>query len=149
MQTVLVGCAETTWVTTIAGRRRLLPGIRSPHPWESGEAQRQAINTVCQGSAADVVKGTMLCLDAALVDAGLAGAVRLVLQVHDELLFEVDSAVLPAAARVVRETMEAAAGTWRLSVPLPVKLSAGPSWGELETYTSCEMPEMVGQQQCS
>jgi DNA polymerase theta len=89
---------------------------------------------VCQGSAADVVKGTMLCLDAALADAGLGGAVRLVLQVHDELLFEVDSAVLPAAARVVRETMEAAAGTWRLSVPLPVKLSAGPSWGELETY---------------
>lgn len=54
------------------------------------------------------------------------------LQIHDELLFEVSESCLPAAALLVRNVMESAAEVWGLSVPLPVKLSVGPSWGELQ-----------------
>jgi DNA polymerase I-like protein with 3'-5' exonuclease and polymerase domains len=55
--------------------------------------------------------------------------------VHDELVFEVEEAALPAAAALIRRVMEGAAGAWRLSVSLPVKLRVGPSWGQLEVYT--------------
>lgn len=55
-------------------------------------------------------------------------------QVHDELLFEVCEASLPQAAALVRDVMEGAAGVWGVRVPLPVKLSVGPSWGQLQEY---------------
>jgi hypothetical protein len=56
------------------------------------------------------------------------------LQVHDELLFEVSEAQLPQVAALVRDVMEGAAGIWGVRVPLPVKLSVGPSWGQLQAY---------------
>ncbi|WIA12996.1 hypothetical protein OEZ85_006607 [Tetradesmus obliquus] len=134
---IIGGCRDTTWVTTIAGRRRHLPHIRATgknNNAERSQAERQAVNSVCQGSAADIVKGAMLQLEQQLQQRGWAGSARLLLQVHDELLFEVSEAQLPQVAALVRAVMEGAAGVWGVRVPLPVKLSVGPSWGQLQAY---------------
>lgn len=134
---IIGGCRDTTWVTTIAGRRRHLPHIRATgknNNAERSQAERQAVNSVCQGSAADIVKGAMLQLEQQLQQRGWAGSARLLLQVHDELLFEVSEVQLPQVAALVRAVMEGAAGVWGVRVPLPVKLSVGPSWGQLQAY---------------
>eukprot|EP00878_Enallax_costatus_P017338 GHUV01018210.1.p1 GENE.GHUV01018210.1~~GHUV01018210.1.p1 ORF type:complete len:407 (+),score=127.89 GHUV01018210.1:1266-2486(+) len=128
---VIDSCHANAWVTTISGRRRYLPLIRGKGE-QIAQAERQAVNTVCQGSAADIVKGVMIELVQQLGDLGLSKYCRLLLQVHDELLFEVSERHLAAAAACVRRVMEAASQTWGLKVRLPVKLSVGPSWGQLE-----------------
>ena len=111
-------------VTTIAGRRRLLPEIRSRNAQLQSQAKRQAINTVVQGSAADIIKMAMIAVDAdpALKDLGA----RLILQIHDELVAEAPS----GAARQAGERLAALmSGIVALDVPLAVDLGVGPDWG--------------------
>jgi DNA polymerase I-like protein with 3'-5' exonuclease and polymerase domains len=121
-------------VRTLAGRTRRLAHILATGRG-SGEAQaqarRQAVNTVCQGSAADLAKAAMAGCCAALAGrAGLPpGAARLVLQIHDEFLFEVRRERVREVAGAVRAAMEGAWGG--LEVPLRVRLAAGPNWGEM------------------
>ncbi|KAF5826223.1 DNA polymerase I, partial [Dunaliella salina] len=91
-------------------------------------AVRQAINSVVQGSAADLIKRGMVALNARLQQEQLDGVARLVLQVHDELLFEVQAG---HEARVAAHVQEVMSSAWDLRVPFPVKISMGPSWGEL------------------
>ncbi|KAK9824289.1 hypothetical protein WJX72_009203 [[Myrmecia] bisecta] len=127
-------CRKTTFIQTLAGRRRYLPGIGEQGPGASAEraaAERKAINSFCQGSAADMIKLAMINVHAELASSFPADACRLILQIHDELLFEVRAGVLPEAARLVRRCME---GVVSFRVPLPVKLHSGPSWGELEPF---------------
>lgn len=120
---------EQGYVTTLAGRRRYLPDIRSRNGQTSALARRQAVNTVIQGSAADIIKLAMLAVHA---DTELATArARLVLQVHDELLLEAPEAGAHAVGqRVARLMADVAPGGRPLDVPLAVDWGTGRSWGE-------------------
>ncbi len=111
------------YVLTPFGRRCWVPGIKEKLPHKRAYAERQAINAPLQGGAADIIKRAMVKLPSALRQAGLSS--RLLLQVHDELLFEAPEAQADATAAVAKEVMEAAA---RLSVPLVVETGAGQSW---------------------
>ncbi|MCS6855137.1 MAG: DNA polymerase I [Elioraea sp.] len=111
------------FVTTPFGRRCWIPGIAEKNAGRRGFAERQAINAPLQGGAADVIKRAMVRLPRAIADAGLSA--RLLLQVHDELLFEVPEAEAERAAAVVKRVMEGAA---QLRVPLMVETGVGPNW---------------------
>jgi DNA polymerase I len=113
------------YVLTPFGRRCWIPGIADKNPARRGYAERQAINAPLQGGAADIIKRAMVRLPAALREAGLSA--RMLLQVHDELLFEASEAEAEATARVARATMQDAAS---LSVPLVVETGIGRNWAE-------------------
>jgi DNA polymerase-1 len=115
------------YVETLNGRRRQIPDLQSSNGMRRLGAERMAINMPVQGTAADIMKIAMLRLHDRLRDNDVQA--QLLLQVHDELVLEVDRPDLEKAARIVRETMEGAAD---LSVPLVVDLSAGDNWEELE-----------------
>ena len=113
------------YVLTPFGRRCWVPGIADRSPQRRAYAERQAINAPVQGGAADVIKRAMVRLPGALEDAGLRA--RLLLQVHDELLFEASEAEAEATAAVAREVMEGAA---TISVPLVVETGFGHTWSD-------------------
>ncbi|MDR0561129.1 MAG: DNA polymerase I [Spirochaetaceae bacterium] len=112
------------YASTIFGRRRYIPSINSQNKTEKSAAERVAVNTPIQGSAADIVKTAMLNLDKALIAE--QSPARLLLQVHDELILEVPEAAAQAAADLVRREMEHAVS---LKVPLRVSVETGPRWG--------------------
>jgi DNA polymerase I len=115
---------EHGFVTTLFGRRCFVPEIASKVPARRSYAERQAINAPIQGSAADIMKRAMRRVDRAL--KAEAPEVRMLLQVHDELVFEApENAVEPAKA-LVKSVMEGAAA---LDVPLVVDVGAGANWG--------------------
>jgi DNA polymerase-1 len=114
------------WVTTLMGRRRQIPQINSSNRLVRQEAERSAVNTPLQGTAADIIKKAMLEVEAALKQASLAGS--MLLQLHDELLLEVPQAEVRATAKMVRQAME---GVVNLKIPLIVDLSAGYNWGDM------------------
>ncbi|MCL1928509.1 MAG: DNA polymerase I [Treponema sp.] len=114
---------ETGFASTILGRRRFIPAINSHNKTEKAAAERVAVNTPIQGSAADIVKTAMLKLDKKLANS----PVRLLLQVHDELIFECPRAEAKAAAEIIRHEMENAV---LLTIPLRVSVETGKSWGE-------------------
>lgn len=107
-------------VTTLLGRRRLLPDIGSPNRAQRLAAERIAMNTPIQGSAADILKLSMLALE----DPVTPGA-RMILTVHDELVFEVPDAEVEVAERAIRAKME---GVMKLEVPLLVDVGHGKNW---------------------
>jgi DNA polymerase-1 len=113
------------YVTTPFGRRCTIPGIADRNMTSRAAAERQAINAPLQGGAADIIKRAMVNLPAALAAAGLRS--RLLLSVHDELLFEAPEPEAAALAGVAKRVMEAAAV---LSVPLTVETGIGRSWAE-------------------
>ncbi|MBN1647083.1 MAG: DNA polymerase I [Spirochaetales bacterium] len=123
---VIRGAEKTGSVRTMAGRERVIPGINSRNATEKGAAERIAINTPIQGSAADIVKRAMIMLDKAISKSGLA--LIMLLQIHDELIFEVDDRDLDKAMKLIEKTMKEAA---ILSVPLNVSIEAGKSWGDV------------------
>ncbi|MGG6429081.1 DNA polymerase I [Acetobacter ghanensis] len=114
------------YVMTPFGRRCYVPGIHEKSAVRRQYAERQAINAPLQGGAADIIKRAMVRLPSALDKAEL-GSTRMLLQVHDELLFEVDDAQAEAVAKTVKDIMEAAA---QLSVPLVVETGIGQNWAE-------------------
>uniref|UniRef100_A0A8C6DFG0 DNA-directed DNA polymerase n=1 Tax=Moschus moschiferus TaxID=68415 RepID=A0A8C6DFG0_MOSMO len=122
------------YVESIMGRRRPLPRIRAHDPQLRAQAERQAVNFVVQGSAADLCKMAMIRVFTAVATSPTLTA-RLLAQIHDELLFEVEDSQVPEFAALVRGTMEALqhvpALELQLQVPLKVSLSAGRSWGHL------------------
>lgn len=115
------------YVETLNGRRRQIPDLQSSNGMRRLGAERMAINMPVQGTAADIMKIAMLRLYDRLREGGLQA--RLLLQVHDELVLEVNRPNLEQTARIVRATMESAAA---LSVPLVVDMAAGQNWEELE-----------------
>jgi DNA polymerase-1 len=117
------------WVTTLLGRRRQIPQINSSNRLLRQEAERSAINTPLQGTAADIIKKAMIQLDAVLSNRGLSG--QMLLQLHDELLFEVPTAELAETAKLARQVMENVAP---VTVPLTVDLRTGKNWGEMYPY---------------
>ncbi|XP_073716027.1 DNA polymerase nu isoform X1 [Misgurnus anguillicaudatus] len=129
-------CHKNGFVKSIMGRRRSLPHIRSADWSLRNQAERQAVNFVLQGSAADLAKMAMIKICSQV--SFTAHTARLVAQIHDELLFEVESSQVHEFAVLVKKTMESlqhieSLGV-SLSVPLKVSLSTGQSWGSM-----CEM----------
>jgi DNA polymerase-1 len=120
---------ETGFTTTLFGRKTHFPGIRSKVQHERQGAERAAVNAPIQGTSADIIKRAMVRMCPALEAAGL-GKVRMLMQVHDELVFEVPEGATEAAAKVIREVMEGAAEpAVTLSVPLGVEIGFGRNWG--------------------
>jgi len=127
MERIKAECRTSGYVETIFGRKCFIPGIRDANPARRMGAERQAINAPLQGSAADIIKRAMGRIPAALEAAGLKA--RMLLQVHDELLFETPEAEVQATASLVKEVMEGAcAPRCELSVPLVVETGWAPSW---------------------
>jgi DNA polymerase-1 len=118
---------EHGFTRTLFGRKTYFPNIR--HPQFRAGAERAAINAPIQGTSADLIKRAMNRMDAALASAGLP-EVKMLLQVHDELVFEVPQGDEEAAAAVIRETMaNAAQPAIKLDVPLDVEVGWGANWG--------------------
>jgi len=114
---------------TLFGRKTWFPRISSRNPNERSGSERAAINAPIQGTSADIIKRAMARMMPALDAAGL-GHVRMLLQVHDELVFELPEIDVAAAAPVIRRTMaEAALPAVTLSVPLGIDIGTGRSWG--------------------
>jgi DNA polymerase-1 len=129
MERTKTDCRRAGYVETIFGRKCFIPGIRDANPARRAGAERQAINAPLQGSAADIIKRAMARIPAAL--AGERLRARMLLQVHDELLFEVPEREVEATAQVVRTVMEGAcAPHCELSVPLVVETGWAGSWDE-------------------
>ena len=113
-------------VRTLFGRVRPIPDISSRNPNQRGFAERTAVNTPLQGTAADLIKLAMIALDRKLTERKLK--TRMVLQVHDELLFEVPNDEKQEVEALVRSEME---GVVKLNVPLVADLGFGPNWRDL------------------
>ena len=149
-------CRDNGYIVTLLGRKRYLSGIHSQNIHARSQAERQAVNSTIQGSAADLVKTAMVNIDRVLAKeyktslpcltltesshkqtdktsgvTTIRGA-YLVLQLHDELLYEVCEKDLPRVAEIVQYQMESAL---ELSVKFPVKVQTGASWGNLRTYS--------------
>ncbi|HEX6979123.1 MAG TPA: DNA polymerase I [Alphaproteobacteria bacterium] len=117
------------YVTTLFGRRIHVPGISAKNPAQRSFAERAAINAPIQGAAADIIKRAMVKIPAALERAGLRA--KMLLQVHDELLFEAPPAEREALIATIKPIMEnAARPVVDLSVPLVVEVGHGASWAE-------------------
>ncbi|KAK5858674.1 hypothetical protein PBY51_002795 [Eleginops maclovinus] len=127
-------CHKRGYVLSIMGRRRTLPNVHSPDWGIRMQAERQAVNFVVQGSAADLCKIAMIRIFN-LVSSSSSLSARLVAQLHDELLYEVEEAQVEQFAALVRNTMESLQHIdhlgVHLKVPLKVALSSGKSWGSM------------------
>ncbi len=122
-------CREQGYVETLFGRRCHLPGIKDTNPARRGYAEREAINAPLQGTAADIIKRAMARIPAALAEAGLRA--RMLLQVHDELVFEAPESEAERTASLVKQVMEhAPTPAVSLSVPLVVETGMAPNWEE-------------------
>jgi DNA polymerase I len=113
------------YVTTLLGRRRYIPELASSSAPVRSFGERMAINTPIQGTAADLIKMAMISIHGSLKEHGLRS--RMILQVHDELIFEVPDDEVPAMKQRVRSEME---GVLELKVPIKVDLGVGLNWGE-------------------
>ena len=132
IQTILEMAAQTGYVSTILGRRRPVEGVRKPTPngysRSRTASERIAINTVIQGSAADLIKLAMIEVHRGLSEMKVEA--KLLLQIHDELVLEVGQHELTPVAKMVLDRMSNAT---RLRVPLKVVMEAGPNWNDTET----------------
>lgn len=117
---------ENGKVVTMFGHQRDIVGIKSSNKTEKAAAERVAVNTVIQGTAAEIMKKAMIDIDCAIAESGLDA--KMLLQVHDELIFEVSEADKDKLKDIVKEKMENAV---KLSVPLRASLEFGHSWGEM------------------
>ena len=120
---VVAQAAEDGYVTTLFGRRRAVPELRSRNWNERSLGERLAVNTVLQGTAADIIKVAMVRLERELARRKMAS--RLVLQVHDELILESPEAEADAGAALLREVM---CGAYEMDPPLEVEVGAGRDW---------------------
>ncbi len=127
MEKIVEQAREQGYVTTMFNRRRYLPEINSSNHNQRSFAERMALNTPIQGSAADIIKMAMLKIDNIIKEGGFKAT--MLLQIHDELLFEIEEEELSFFAPMVRREM---AQTYSLSVPLQVDLKWGSSWEGLK-----------------
>jgi DNA polymerase-1 len=118
---------KTGITRTLFGRMRPIPEITSPQAPLRNFAERAALNTPLQGTAADLIKLAMIEIARRLAAQGLAA--KMILQVHDELLFEAPESELERVAALVKPAMEQ---VYPLEVPLVVDLKAGPNWRDMQ-----------------
>ncbi|MFN3330449.1 MAG: DNA polymerase [Pyrinomonadaceae bacterium] len=117
---------EKGFVTSLFGRRRYLPSINDKSAIVRARAEREAINMPIQGTASDIVKIAMIKVDKALKAEGLK--TQMIMQIHDELLFEAPEAEVERAMQIIKNEMESAV---QLSVPLTVEIHSGNNWMEI------------------
>ncbi len=130
ISTTLQSVRETGFTETLFGRKTWFERIRSHNQAERQGSERAAINAPIQGTSADIIKRAMARMGPALADAGL-GDVKMLMQVHDELVFELPEGDVAAASKVIRSVMSGAAEpAVKLSVPLDVDIGTGKSWDE-------------------
>ncbi len=127
MDEIISEAREKGYVKTVFNRRRYLPEIRSTNHNIRSFAERMALNTPIQGSAADIIKVAMIKIDQIIQEGGFQAV--MLLQIHDELLFEIAEKEIAFFAPLIKREMEEA---YRLSVPLQVDLKWGKSWEELK-----------------
>jgi DNA polymerase-1 len=120
---------ENGFVQTLLGRRRYIPDLHSSNRQVREAAERMAINMPVQGTSADIIKVAMINLQREMDKCGLIG--KMILQIHDELLFEVPPEELDQMAGLMAKTMSQA---MELSVPLKVEVKVGRNWGDMELY---------------
>jgi DNA polymerase-1 len=125
MDEIRLKAAEQGYVETMFGRRLYLPEIKSRNGQRRAAAERTAINAPMQGSAADIIKRAMLAVDGWIQQE--QPPVRMIMQVHDELVFEVEEAFVESAGHNIGKLMEGAA---ELRIPLVVDLGVGENWDE-------------------
>lgn len=132
-QKILCFARENGFVETIAGRRRYMPDINAVNLRKRAQAERQAINTTIQGSAADIAKYAILRMERNLIkyqqQLHTIADIDLVLHLHDELLYEVPRDKAVKVLKILKSSMENCA---KLLVPLRVKMKKGPCWGTME-----------------
>ncbi len=121
----LAECRKQGYVTTILGRRRAIEGVRADAGRSRNMAERTAVNTIIQGSAADLMKLAMLAVYRRLKRE--QHPARMLLQIHDELIFETPAGAVDYLAKLLREEMS---GVYQLRVPLKVDVKAGPNWAD-------------------
>ncbi|MCH9654345.1 MAG: DNA polymerase I [Planctomycetes bacterium] len=131
---ILEDCSKNRFVRTICGRKREVQGVRAGIQKQLNMPERTAINTVIQGSAADLIKQAMINVTERLKQEQHPG--RMLMQIHDELVFEVPTSNLESLSQIVREEMESAMD---LDIPLIVDLSSGRNWLE---QNSLEIPSL-------
>ena len=119
-------CHTSGYIETLLGRRRYLPEINSRNFHLRSQAERAAINMPIQGTAADIIKIAMINIDEQLKVLGMES--KMILQVHDELIFEVPRQELQQLESLVGELMPSAV---ILDVPLEIEMKTGPDWGNL------------------
>jgi len=122
---VVAQARQDGYTQTILGRRRYLPDLVSDNRQRREMAERMALNAPIQGSAADIIKVAMLAVQQEIRDQGLRS--RMLLQVHDELLFEVAPGELDRLKELVHMAM---CGAFPLTVPLEVSMGTGRSWAD-------------------
>jgi DNA polymerase-1 len=125
LDSTIAGARKTGIVTTLFGRRRLVPDVNNRNGQVRAAAERVAVNMPIQGTAADILKRAMIDLHVALAESGHAPHARMILTVHDELLLEVREDLADVVAGIVRERMESAVA---LVVPLTVDVGMGRNW---------------------
>ncbi len=129
ISSTLQAARENGFTETLFGRKTHFTRIKSPNPTERAGSERAAINAPIQGTSADIIKRAMVRMGPALQDAGLP-KVKMLLQVHDELVFELPEGDVAAAKPVIERVMaEAAEPQVKLDVPLGVEIGTGHSWG--------------------
>ena len=121
----MAAARENGYVETLFGRRRYLPDINSKNATVRALAERNAVNAPIQGTAADIIKMAMINVDRKLTEASLKS--KMVLQIHDELLFDVPEVETRTLMKVVKDCME---NVMELSVPLTVECNYGKNWLE-------------------
>jgi DNA polymerase-1 len=125
----LASCAANSYVSTIMGRRRAIHGVRPGARRQKNLPERTAVNTVIQGSAADLIKRAMIAVHRRLKEERFAA--RMLLQIHDELLLEAPPEEIRRVAEMVEQEMS---GCLRLEVPIKVDVSVGANWAEVEPW---------------
>jgi len=124
--------ARLGYTTTYFGRRRYFDGIKSPIPYIRASAERMAINAPVQGTAADIIKLAMVSIAAWIEQEKLHDSVQLLLQVHDELVFEVSSEVLSRVAPQIKQIMENVLPEEKRHIPFSVEGKCGQNWGDMQ-----------------
>ena len=122
----IAGAKEKGYTTTILGRRRPIPELQSSDPTQRGFGERMAVNSPIQGSAADLIKVAMINVNRRLHEE--LPATKMILQLHDELIFEAPETDLDQATQLVKNEMEATGTVLGLSVPLKVDVGVGKNW---------------------
>jgi len=128
MDRTIAEAKEKGYTTTILGRRRPIPELQSSDPTQRGFGERMAVNSPIQGSAADLIKVAMIAVSKRLHEE--LPSTKMILQVHDELIFETPEKDLEKAKQLVKSEMEATGTKLGLSVPLKVDLGVGRNWRE-------------------
>lgn len=132
IETTKENARKNGYVSTLFGRKRFLPEINSEISRIGFEAERQAINSPIQGSAADFIKIAMVKIDKLMKQEGLEKDMRLILQIHDELLFEIKEELIPEIAPKIKKIME---DVYHSEIPIRADVKVGNNWAELSVFS--------------